>query len=436
MISLLRKLYPLRLAPVSPDMDKCADILLRELPFIIHEYPSSSELNGWIVPHSWSVKKALIRKGGKLIYDGKKHPLGVMGYAKSFNGVVSLQKLREHLTYRKDSPSAIGYHCDYFYKPWRADWGFSVPYNLYKGLENGNYEVTLECEFLKSRMKVLDYLLPGESEATVFLNAHNCHAGQANDDISGIVAAIEVIKELKKRKNRRYSYRVIIAPEHLGTVFYLSEMDKEVKKNFRCGIFLEMLGNDNSFALQESFTGEDLIDKAAHLYLKHNCNGYRWDKFRKVVGNDETVWESPGYEIPCISLSRAPYPEYHTNLDNDKIISIKRLEGAVGATLGIVDIIETNTAMKRKFKGLIALSNPKYDLYMPMADPSIRPTISENERNWNYLMDCLPRYFDGDNTIVDIALKHNLDYFALYRYICKFEEKGLVSFTSGKGKRR
>lgn len=429
MLSLLKKVYPLRLAPVSEDTDKAIEILCKELPFTIHEYKSKSEHNGWIVPDKWKAVKAEIWKDEKLIYDGMRHPLGVVGYSTSFKGKLSLEELKKHLFYHPELPEALVYHCDYYYKPWKKDWGFSVPYNLYNQLEEGEYEIILETIFENGTMKVLDFVLKGDKSDIIILNAHNCHAAQANDDISGVVAGIEVIKRLRDRKKRRYSYRIIIAPEHLGTVFYLANTSAKAVKNFKYAIFLEMLGNKNRFSLQESFTGDTLIDQAARHYLRHNFNDSSIGPFRKIVGNDETVWESPGFEIPCVSLSRALYPEYHSDMDNEKIISEEKLQESVEAILGIINILETNTKMKRHFNGLIALSNPKYNLYIPNIDISIRNGIEEEQIKWNYLMDCLIRYFDNKITVLDIAIKHHLDYIKLYDYIKKMEEKGLISLA-------
>ena len=206
-------------------------------------------------------------------------------------------------------------------------------------------------------------------------------------------------------------------------------MPEEISDTFKYAMFLEMLGNKNRFALQESFTGESMIDRAAHHYLKHNFPDYVSDKFRKIVGNDETVWEAPGYEVPCISLSRWPYQEYHSNLDTEDIIYEEKMEESVEAVMGIIDILESNTVMQRHFKGLVALSNPKYDLYVSTFDPSIRNSVPEEQRKWNYLMNCLIRYFDGQTTILDIALKHDVEYSRLYAYLSKYKEKGLISFA-------
>src|SRR3990172_162412 len=116
-IKLLKKIQGLPVAPVSRGTDKQNEILRKELPFKVLQYDSGREHNGWVVPHEWEVVKAEIRKGGKLVYDGKKHPLGVIGYSRSFKGRVPLSELKKHLFYKKEAPKDIVYHCDLYYKP-------------------------------------------------------------------------------------------------------------------------------------------------------------------------------------------------------------------------------------------------------------------------------------------------------------------------------
>ena len=94
MIELLQKIAHLRLAPVSPDTDQAVKVLVEELPFVVHEYSSGREHNGWVVPQSWWVERAVIRKGGALIIDGMDHPLGVFGYSQSYSGRLDLDELR------------------------------------------------------------------------------------------------------------------------------------------------------------------------------------------------------------------------------------------------------------------------------------------------------------------------------------------------------
>src|SRR5439155_20308209 len=117
---------------------------------------------------------------------------------------------------------------------------------LFQVLEEGDYDVELVTVHEPGRMKVCDYFLPGRLTDTIVLNAHDGHAGQANDATSGIVVGVEAMKRLAARP-RKYSYRLIIAPEHFGTVFYVASLPKERLAEFRHGIFLEAVGNNARF---------------------------------------------------------------------------------------------------------------------------------------------------------------------------------------------
>ena len=431
MLELLKSLSSLRLAPVSPDTDRSAEILSDALPFSVHEYNSGSDFNGWTVPLNWQPTTAEIRRDGELVLDGMASPLGVIGYSQSFKGTVNREELVDHLFSHRDRPDDLVYHCDLYYKQAEQDWGFTIPGTLKDSLSPGDYDVDLATEFSSGTMKVLEYTLPGRSSDTYVINAHNCHAGQANDDLSGVVAGVELMRRLAEIPDRRFTYQLIIAPEHFGTVFYLSERSLEEIGRYRGCIFLEAVGNDNRLALQESFTADSSLDDAADLYLARNEPGYERLRFREVVGNDEVVWEAPGYEIPTISLTRFPFPEYHTDKDTIDIIQEKRLDEAVEASLRLLMSLDRNVVMHRKFTGLIALSNPKYDLYRaPGTDPSAADADAPDLAEWNRLMVDLPRDFDGKTTVLDVAVKHGLPFDAVREYVQRFEEKGLIETES------
>lgn len=435
-MDILKRVEGLPVAPVSAGTDKQNEILSEYLPFRVLEYKSGREHNGWAVPQKWEVVKAQIRKDGQLIYDGKQHPLGVIGYSQSFSGRLPLEELKKHLFFREQAPEEIVYHCDLYYKTYRKEWGFCMPFNLFKSLEDGEYEIELQTSFQDDTLKVLEYTHKGSSPKTIILNAHNCHAAQLNDGPAGYAVLIEAMRRLQERKTR-YSYRLVIAPEHIGTVFYTADLKPKELSNFKLGVFMEMVGHDNAkFALQESFTGQSVIDRVTHHVLRHKSRGGYWSAaFRKIVGNDETVWEAPGIEVPMISLSRCGsadefYPQYHTSGDNLSIMNEERLEETVTVLMEMIDVLEKDCVLKRKFTGLIALSNPKYDLYLrPGTDPSSKDHVPGDQKKWNYLMDCLPRYFDEKMSIFDIATKHDLPFDQVYNYISKFREKELIEFV-------
>ncbi|MBO1352262.1 MAG: hypothetical protein EBE86_035095, partial [Hormoscilla sp. GUM202] len=94
-------------------------------------------------------------------------------------------------------------------------------------------------------------------------------------------------------------------------------------------------------------------------------------------------------------------------------------------------MFEHDVVATRNFKGLVALSHPKHNLYYPMTDPSKhdREEVNEMGLRWNYLMDCIPRYFDGQTRIIQIAERHQLPFNNIYEYLQKFSDKDLVTLS-------
>ena len=143
MLNIIKKLGSLNLAPVSPDTDRCVEILSHELPFIVHEFKSGMEHNGWVVPSSWWTESAKICLNGEMIYDGKSHPLGVIGYSQSFCGEVTYSELMAHIFTHKDRPNDLVYHCQLYYRLGEENWGFSMPQDMVNSMESDKYQVLL-----------------------------------------------------------------------------------------------------------------------------------------------------------------------------------------------------------------------------------------------------------------------------------------------------
>ncbi|NJB67080.1 aminopeptidase-like protein [Desulfobaculum xiamenense] len=404
------------------------ELLSRRVPLVVHRFPSGAEHNGWVVPHDWRVQRAQIRHGGRTVFDGTCHPLAVAGYSSSFAGTIPKAELDAHVFHRKDFPDAYAFHSMYNYRPWQRHWGFCVPYAEYATWPDGDYEVRLETELAEGEMLVGEAFLPGESDRTVVFNAHTCHPRQANDDMAGVFALVDLFERLSRRR-RHWSYLFVFAPEHVGTVFYTASLSEERLRSIRLGVFAEMLGTAGPLVLQRSFHGDSLVDRVARHVLGALEPDFGEGEFRSVVGNDETVWEAPGIEIPMISLSRWPYPEYHTSRDSLDIIRRDRLDAAVDALEAMVDVLEEDRVVTRRFTGLVALSNPRYGLYVERPDPVVDKGLSPEELRFGAMQDRLPRYFDGSRTIFDIAEEFDVDFSRLHDYLGRFEDKGLVALT-------
>ena len=123
-----------------------------------------------------------------------------------------------------------------------------------KDFPSDNLDISIKTKNYDSKMLVYDYLLEGEYKEEIIINAHNCHPYQANDDISGCAVAIAVFQYLKKLKNRKYSYRLIISPELFGPMFWL-EKNKNCLTKIIGSILLKSVGNKSSMKIQKTFNG-------------------------------------------------------------------------------------------------------------------------------------------------------------------------------------
>ena len=425
LIALAKRLFPFDYSVTGVGNDASASVLKAELPFQTFEYASGRELNGWIIPPACIVDKAELRHQGKVVYDGKKQVLGIPAQSDSFVGRLTLEELQHHLFTAPKSVDAVPYHWMRLYRPNEPVWGFCIPARIVEALPNGEYDVELRTRLVPGTMKVYAHKLVGETDKIILLNAHNCHPYQANDDISGIVTGIEVLRRLARLPRRRYTYLLMVAPELFGPMFWLDEIDsKDIGK--LCGaVMLKSVGNDRALRLQESYQGRSAIDKAAHYAFKRRYGTYESGEFRTIYGNDETVFESPPFAIPSISLTRWPFAEYHTDQDTPEILIEQRLQDTDETTLEICRALEMNLQPVTTKRGLVCLS--AYGLYKQI------PIIGESgvdytslAGRWNRLMNSLPRLMDGENDLFEIAERFELPFEEVHAYVQKWIAHGLA----------
>ena len=429
-LSLTRDLCAVDSGVVSDGNRQLFDIIGSELPLRLYRYPSGSSFNGWVIPEKWQVRRAVIYKDGKPVFDGMAHPFGVAAYSRSFQGGIDFETLQQHLVTSPELPDAYVYHCMWLYRPWAADWAFSVPYRVYRTLTPGTYQVELITAFEPGEMLVADYEHAGQLPQTIVFNCHTCHPHMANDAHAGVALLVRLFQWLKTQTTR-YTYRLVLGPEHLGTVFYLRDRSRSELERFVGGVFVEMPGTRGALKLASSFLGGQPIDRVLHHALRHYSRVYVCVPWREGAGNDETVWEAPGYEVPFCELTRcidqfAPYPEYHTSLDTPDSLDSAQVEETFAVLQKAIEILEHDAVVVRTFDGLVCLSNPAYDLYFERPDPAVKKDLPADAEKWGHLLDCIFRYFDGSQTILGIAEKHDLPFDHVYAYIQRLAVKGLV----------
>ncbi|MGA9584145.1 MAG: DUF4910 domain-containing protein [Terracidiphilus sp.] len=422
MMEMLHDLTPLNRAVCSRGYDQAAEYLMEVLPFREIVVPQSRQHNGWVVPPSWDVEEARIEKDGHVIYDGVVHPLSVIALSDSFEGVVTLDELKKHLHYDHRDPDSIPFHYRQQFRSWNRDWGFCLPKRLYDQLSPGDYRVVIRTTQSQGEMKILEYTHPGSLDFCIALAGNLDHAGVANDGLAGCVVGLEVMRRLKGQKTK-FCYSLVLSPGIIGSELYLAGLNKIERDRILEGIFLEMLGSDTKLAVQESRRSMVSISYALKGSLDDLGLSYRTGPFESILVNDEYIWEN--YGIPMLSLSRFPYPEYHSSKDSVEIIRSDRLEEAVEVLIGTIERLESSPIILKKFAGNVCLSNPMYDLYADYGQVALGDKISEHSVSMRRLMDFIPA-LERPVSVKAVADHVGLPENEALDYLRQWDSKGLI----------
>jgi aminopeptidase-like protein len=424
MMELVDELWFLKRDIVSDDLDRALYRLAEELDderMTIHKYPTGEQCWTWSIPEKWTCHEAYLETlNGERLIDYENHPLHVVSYSQPYEGVVSRQELLEHLHVHPNLPDAI----PFVFKYYQRDWGLCASQTLRDSLKEDAYRVVIRSSYEPGTLKVGEVVVPGESEETFILVAHLCHPAMANDDLTGVMVGLDVIRTLLARSRPYFTYRLLILPETIGSVAYLSHHEHLIPKMIG-GLFLEMLGNDSPHALQRSFQSDSQVDLCLVSVLKGLDPESYNAPYRLVINNDERQFNAPGVRVPMLSLSRVhrsesptwPYPEYHSSYDNPAIITGERLEQSKQVVLGMIEAWEHNQYVGNSFKGEVFCSG--YGIWI---DYRVNP---EGHRR---LFEIMERC-DGESTIADIAVELNISFQAVWEVVKTLHEKNLVWFS-------
>jgi aminopeptidase-like protein len=332
---------------------------------------------------------------------------------------LSFEELQPHLYFNEKRPDTV----PWVFKYYERDWGFCLPKNTFDKLpRDQKYHAVIKSEFItdpRQGFKVATAVVHPEGganpEAGEFLvQAHTCHPMQANDDGAGVVSTIELARRLAQNPlpAGSMSVRFWFGPETIGTIAWLAHNESLIP-HLRGGIFMEMTGNQNQIAWHHTRQHHHLLDRITHSVLRDTPHGER--DFAAAPANDERVINGPGVNVPCISLNRFPYDEYHTTDDNLDIMYEDMLVGAARTAEDIVRTYASNYIPRRTFRGPVFLSG--YGLWVDWRD------------NWalNRAIEKIMMRLEGEHSIFDIAEQVGLDYQTVYDYIEKFKSKGLVT---------
>ena len=420
MHNLCRELFPICRSITGDGFRQSLAILQKHLPELkVVEVPTGTECFDWVIPKEWNIQDAyIIDPKGNKICNFKESNLHVVGYSTPVNKKVNLAELQAHLYSIEEQPNAIPYITSYY----TERWGFCITHEQRQTLIEGDYQVVIDSTLEDGFLTYGELIIPGDSEQEVFLSTYLCHPSMANNELSGPVVTTFLAKWIASQTHRKYSYRIIIIPETIGSITYLSQHYKTMQKNIIAGFNVSCVGDDRTYSYLPSRDGNTLSDKAAVHVLQHIYPNF--DRYSFLDrGSDERQYCSPGIDLPVCSIMRSKYgcyPEYHTSLDNLSLVTPSGLWGAFNVLQKSIQCIEMDEVLK-----VDVLCEPQ------LGKRGLYPTISTKDSG-NEVRDMMNflAYCDGKKSVLEIAEIINCPLWKLAQTIENIKAEHLLTTVS------
>ena len=361
-------------------------------------FKTGSKVFGWTIPQEWSIKDACIWNiKGKKILDFKKELLSVVYYSTSVNKWISKKELKKNIYFDKNLKNAIPYVTSYYKKRW----GFCMSKKQYDKLNSPKYKVHIDTKFSNSHLEIGEKFIKGKKKKEIFFSTYICHPSMANDNLSGIALQTHLINYLQKKyKKNLFSYRFVFLPETIGSIAYLSKKYKQLKKNMFIGFNLSCVGDEKAYSLISSRNNNSMSNQALRSALIKK-NRVKYYSFLER-GSDERQYCYPGIDLPVTGFSKSKYnkfKEYHTNLDNLKLVTEKGLNQSFDIIKNIIDACETHNFYPRN----INLCEPQLSRAGLVSDLGLK-FYKKNKNLKNFLV-----YADGKTNLFQISNLINLN---------------------------
>lgn len=339
-----KELYPINRSLTGSGVRKTLDYIKQLLPELaLLEVPSGSSAFDWTIPDEWDISEAFIEdSAGQRIIDFANHNLHVVGYSGPVDVTLSLEELEAHLHSIPDKPDAIPYVTSYY-----ADrWGFCMTHRQRVGLAKGNYRAVIRSRKFKGVMNFAELVIPGTSDSEVLLSTYVCHPSMANNETSG-PAVLTYLGRWLLEQPRRYTYRIVFAPETIGAIHYISQNQKHLKQKVVAGFNISCVGDDRNYSFVASRKGATLADRIAEHVLPQLSSSYVKHSFLERQ-SDERQYGSVLIDLPFVALSRTKYgcyDEYHTSLDDFSVVTAAGLEGGFNMVAQCITALEANRTL-------------------------------------------------------------------------------------------
>ena len=400
------KLFLINRSLTGQGVLKTLKIIKKEFPELqIKKIKSGTKVFDWKVPEEWNVKDAyVLDKNDKKIIDFRKNNLHLLGYSIPIKKQLDKKNFLKSLYYLKDQPTAIPYVTSYY----KRRWGFSVSYNHYKKIKKNylskdKFRISIDSKLnKKGNLTYGELVLKGKSKQEIMISTYICHPSMANNELSGPIVSMSLINYFKKKKLNK-TLRFIFIPETIGSISYLSKNLQVLKQNVIGGYNLSCIGDERQHSCMFSKYLNSPSDYALkEAYKKLKIKKYKVYSFLKR-GSDERQFNSPGIDLPISSIFRTKYgeyPEYHTSLDDFKIVTLSGVKGGFDVAKKSIQILLETIYPKSRIFCEPQLS--KRGLYETL---SLKNNSYESKRFLDFL-----QYSDGKNSLKKISknIKLNL----------------------------
>lgn len=417
MYSWATDLFPINRSLTGEGIRETLSYIKERFPTLdIQAVPTGTKAFDWEIPQEWAIRDAYIADSeGRRLVDFKVNNLHILGYSEPVNLEMDLEELQGYLYSSEQQPDAIPYVTSYYKKRW----GFCLSHNQRKKLLPGRYKVVIDSELKDGVLNYGEIIIPGSSKNEILLSTYICHPSMANNELSGPVVAMALIKYLLDLKDRKYTYRIVFIPETIGAILYLSINGKQMKENTVAGFVLTCVGDDLAYSFMPSRKGDTIADRVARYVFEDKGLIYNEYSFLQR-GSDERQYCSPLFDLPVVSLMRSKYgtyDEYHTSLDNLNFISPAGLQGGYEVNQKALEILENNA----KYIASIPCE-PKMD------KRGLRGTLGGPKQLGHDVLNLMNflAYADGETDLMEMSGYINLDFSSCLRIAGILQELDLI----------
>jgi aminoglycoside N3'-acetyltransferase len=282
---LAEALTPLARHTVSPQMDAAFDILAQAVDMTVHSWPTGHNAYDWVVPEGWALRRAVVeREDGTAVLSTDDHTLGVPGYAGAFEGLVSRHELLTHLHADEAAPWARPVRED----PVERHWSLCCRAVDRRRLMDAAYRVRIETSVWRDRMRVGEVVVPGTGRDSVLLVTSLGGAGLFNETLSGVLAALTLVRLRAASQNRRVTLRWLLVPGPAGLAAWHQDAPPEASRPSLGMLTLRLAGQRLPFGLQR--IGDSPLVAALHERTKAR---YGWHDLPEQTFEDFPPGRNP-----------------------------------------------------------------------------------------------------------------------------------------------